>query len=94
MNPFEQYNIAENRIQRYAHTKAWMQDLHPPYRYHLDNIDIAPVLGLGWESPWSIWNQIRSQQLNPPTLQQTNKQRVENWNVTRSQATCRTLENH
>jgi len=74
MNPFEQYNIPENRIQCYAHTKAWLQDNHPPYRYHLDNIDVAPILGLGWESPWSIWNQIRAQQLSHPTLQQLNKQ--------------------
>ena len=74
MNPFELYNISENRIQRYAHNKAWLQDIHPPYRYHIDNIDIAPILGLGWDSPWSIWNQIRSQQLATPVLQQANKQ--------------------
>ncbi|MEC7988196.1 MAG: hypothetical protein VX278_23720 [Myxococcota bacterium] len=74
MNAFDHLNLSDHRIQRYAHAKAWLQDIHPPYRYHIDNLDIAPVLGLGWESPWSIWSQIRSQQLAVPTLQQANKQ--------------------
>ena len=73
MSTIENLNIDATRVHRYAHPRAWLADSHPPYRYHLDNVDISSILGLCWESPWSTWQQIRSQQLTPPRIQQLNQ---------------------
>ena len=73
MNILESLHIDQDRIRRYAHTRAWLSDSHPPYRYHIDNSDLSSVLGLCWESPWSTWQQIRSQQLTPPRIQRMNQ---------------------
>ena len=72
MSFFDSIGIDDTRIQRYAHPRAWLSDSHPPYRYHLDNFDLSSILGLCWESPWSTWQQIRSQQLTPPRIQRLN----------------------
>ena len=68
-----QSNIDPSRITQYAHPQAWLKDSHPPYRYHIDNADISSILGVCWESPWSIWDQIRSQRLHTPRIQRFNQ---------------------
>ena len=76
MSLFETLHIDTLRVHRYAHPTAWLSDAHPPYRYHLDNVDIASILGLSWESPWSTWQQIRTQRRTPPRIQQLNQTRT------------------
>lgn len=65
--------ISPERLETYAHRQAWLYNAHPPYRYHIDTIDVANILGTGWNSPWTAWNTIRTQQFDPPQLQHLNQ---------------------
>ena len=66
-------DLDPKRVTRYAHPRSWLMDSHPPYRYHIDNADVSSILGVCWESPWSIWEQMRSQQLTAPRVQRSNQ---------------------
>ena len=66
-------DLDPKRVTRYAHSRSWLMDSHPPYRYHVDNADVSSILGVCWESPWAIWEQMRSQQLSAPRVQRSNQ---------------------
>jgi hypothetical protein len=54
----------------YSSMHAFIDSLHPPFKHHISSLHIADILGVGWNSPWTAWYNLRGGDFDPATKQQ------------------------